>query len=163
MAKTNQKPKKQKSSCLIFAPISVILEVLISFRARQFILKIRKGASILFKLNNGEVVGSKYDDDKGLLSKILVDVIKDLGHPPSYEEAKNRPDMPENPNIYATYFGSLKKACEGAEYWAEASNDTGGRIRIIGRDGHRDYAMAYFRRRPYSTDSLKNYLTEEKN
>ena len=116
----------------------------------------------MFKLNNGEVVGSKYDDDKGLLSKILVEAIKKLGHPLSFEEAKNYPGiMPENPNIYATYFGSLKKACKEAEYWAEASTGTSGRIRIAGRDGHRDYAKAYLRRRPYSTDSLKNYLTED--
>ena len=86
--------------------------------------------------------------------------MRKLGHPPSFEEAKKQEGMPENPNIYAIYFGSLKKACEVAEYYAEiAEKPTRGRI--VMRDSTKGYARAYLRRRPYSTDKLTDYLTTE--
>lgn len=75
----------------------------------------------MFTLNNGKKVGSVYgDDDKYLLAKILLEAMETLGHPLSYDEALQYPGMPENPSIYASYFGSLEKACAEARHYANS-------------------------------------------
>lgn len=75
----------------------------------------------MFTLNNGKKVGSVYgNDDKYLLAKILLEAMETLGHPLSYNEALQYPGMPENPSIYASYFGSLEKACAEARHYVNS-------------------------------------------
>ncbi len=103
----------------------------------------------MFTLNNGKTVGSIHDDDKYLLSKLLINTMKELGHPPSFEEVKKQENMPKNPNIYAIYFGSLEKACKEAECYVESAKKLDGHI-IIGHEGAREHAKEFMQRRPYA-------------
>lgn len=73
----------------------------------------------LFRLNNGEIMGSPYDSDKLILAKLLVEAMDDLGHPPTFDEARKYPKLPENPNVYAPYFGSFSAACTEARYFVK--------------------------------------------
>ncbi len=68
-------------------------------------------------LSNGESidtdsanVGARY-----VLAELLVEAMRDLGKKElSYQEIKDYPRLPDDPNIYAFWFGSLAKACVAA-------------------------------------------------
>lgn len=74
----------------------------------------------MFTLNNGETVGTFYGDDKYLLAKLLVEAMDVFGHPLSFEEVKQYPRMPKDPNAYAVHFGSLENACREAYSYVSA-------------------------------------------
>lgn len=66
------------------------------------------------ELNNGENLYVPDNDKKYILAKLLVEAEKELGHSPTYEEAKALPRMPKDLNSYAFYFGSFAAACKSA-------------------------------------------------
>lgn len=66
------------------------------------------------ELNNGENLYVPDSDKKYILAKLLVEAEKELGHSPTYEEAKALPRMPKDLNSYAFYFGSFTAACKAA-------------------------------------------------
>lgn len=67
------------------------------------------------KLNSGEVLSIEDFDAKYELARLLVTATEKVGHLPTFEEAKGMPEMPENLNIYAFYFGSYDKARKAAK------------------------------------------------
>lgn len=69
---------------------------------------------MLIRLNNGETIFLPDSEIKYELAKMIVEARKELGHSLTFEEAKRMPKMPENPNIYAYYFGSFEVACKDA-------------------------------------------------
>ena len=62
------------------------------------------------ELKNGSVLTSPDKDDKLIISKLLIDIAKDLGHYPTFKELCAHPKCPKDPNIYARLFTTLAKA-----------------------------------------------------